>query len=112
MDEGESILGSIYEEDNLEDIEMLDVEEGEVVEHNSTMETNLGQSGGDGDGDTNEGKEGSQSRNRKRRANKKKNKKRRSGQGQNFVDLNRLCYNSCSAHSSLGIFINFINFLS
>ncbi|KAH9799868.1 phosphorylated adapter RNA export protein [Citrus sinensis] len=97
MDEGESILGVIYEdsEDNLEDgedVEMLDVEEGELVEHNSSSQTNVEQSSS---GDVSAGNQGSQSKNRRRRANKKKNKKKRSGPGPNVTDVNRFVSDTC-----------------
>lgn len=92
MDEGESILGVIYEdgEDNLEDgedVEMLDVEEGELVERNSSSQTNVEQSS---NGDVSAGGQGSQSKNRRRRANKKKNKRKRSVPGPNVTNVNRL----------------------
>lgn len=91
MEEGENILGAINEDDNLEDfedVEMLDVEEGELLEHDSSTQTNLEQSHG---GDANCGNVESQSKNRRRRANKKKNKKK-SGLGPKFTDINRLCF--------------------
>lgn len=97
MDEGESILGVIYEdsEDNLEDgedVEMLDVEEGELVEHNLSSQTNVEQSSS---GDVSAGNQGSQSKNRRRRANKKTNKKKRSGPGPNVTDVNRFVSDTC-----------------
>lgn len=102
MDEGESILGVIYEdsEDNLEDgedVEMLDVEEGELAEHNSSSQTNVEQSSS---GDVSAGNQGSQSKTRRRRANKKKNKKKRSGPGPNVTDVNRLYSYSYVYHSA------------
>ncbi|TXG61938.1 hypothetical protein EZV62_013301 [Acer yangbiense] len=96
MDEGESILGAIYEDDNLEedveDVEMLDIEEGELVEHNSSSQTNLEQNRG---GDVNVGNQESQNKTRKRRANKKKNKKKKTGPGQAFTDINRFVLDTC-----------------
>lgn len=88
MDEGESILGAIYEDslEDGEDIEMLDVEEGEFVEHDSSLCTNLEQSSG---GDVNAGNQGPQSKSRKRRTNKKKSKKKRTALGPNVTDINR-----------------------
>ena len=87
MEGGDTVLEAIYEEDNLEDIddvEMLDVEEGELVEPNSHNEK--GQSGG---GDINlEETQGSQIRNRRPRAKKKKNKKKKSGSGP-VTNINR-----------------------
>ncbi|KAH7574317.1 hypothetical protein JRO89_XS03G0282000 [Xanthoceras sorbifolium] len=95
MDEGESILGAIYEDDNLEDaedVDMLDVEEGEFVEHNSRSQTNLGQNSG---GDVDVGNQESQNKTRKRRANKKKNRKKKNGSGQNFTNINRFVLDTC-----------------
>ncbi|KAJ1442774.1 Phosphorylated adapter RNA export protein, RNA-binding domain [Sesbania bispinosa] len=43
MEGGENILDAIYEEDNLDDVEMMDIEEGELVEHDS--QNVLGQNG-------------------------------------------------------------------
>lgn len=87
MEGADNILEAIFEEDNLEDIddvEMLDVEEGELVETNSQNEK--GMSSG---GDVNIICNGSESKNRRRRANKKKNKKKRGGLGPNVTDINR-----------------------
>lgn len=87
MEEGESVLNAIYEDDTLEDaedVEMLDVEEGELVEHKSQTDLGQGNRGGN-----NAGNKGSQSKNHRRRANKKKNKKKRSGPGPNVTDINR-----------------------
>lgn len=87
MEGGESILDALNEEDNFEydeDIEMVDVEEGELVEENSRND--LGQSNV---GEVNVNNQESQSKNRKRRANKKKNKRKRSGPDPNVTDINR-----------------------
>ncbi|KAL5558753.1 hypothetical protein UlMin_034964 [Ulmus minor] len=91
MEEGESILDTLYEEDHLddvEDVEMVDVEEGELVEHDSGID--LGQRNG---GDSNIAN--TESRSKKRRAKKKKNKRKRSGPGQNVSDINRFVLDTC-----------------
>ena len=71
MEDGDNILDAIYEEDTLDDdVDMVDVEEGELVEPDS--QNVLGQSSA---GDINEANQEPLSKNQKRRANKKKNKK-------------------------------------
>ncbi|KAJ4833270.1 hypothetical protein Tsubulata_013198 [Turnera subulata] len=92
MEEGESILGAIYEDDFMEDVEMADVEEGELVEEQA--QTDVGQGNGGGGG-RNVGNQASQSKNRRRRANKKKNKKKRSFPGPNVTDVNRFVLDTC-----------------
>ncbi|XP_044471556.1 uncharacterized protein LOC123200437 isoform X2 [Mangifera indica] len=95
MEEGENILGAIYEDDKLEDfedVEMLDVEEGELLEHVSSKQNNLEKSHG---GNANVGNPESQSKNRRRRAIKKKNKKKKSGLGPKFTDINRFVSDTC-----------------
>ncbi|KAJ7958330.1 Phosphorylated adapter RNA export protein, RNA-binding domain containing protein [Quillaja saponaria] len=88
MEGEDNILDSIYEEDNVndvdEDIEMLDVEEGELVEHNSQHFP--GQSSA---GDVNVANQELQSKNRRRRANKKKNKKKRNALGPNVMNIDK-----------------------
>lgn len=86
MEGGDSLLDAIYEEDNLEgidDVEMLDVEEGELVEPNLHIEK--GKSSG---GDVNLEIQGSQSKNRGLRARKKKNRRKKSG-SRPVRDINR-----------------------
>ncbi|KAF5468076.1 hypothetical protein F2P56_012257 [Juglans regia] len=93
MEGGDNILEAIYEEDNLEDIddvEMLDVEEGELLEPNPQNEKVLG-----GGGDVNLVSQGSQNKNHKRRASKKKNKKKKGGTGPNVTDINRFVLDTC-----------------
>ncbi|XP_028782961.1 uncharacterized protein LOC114739057 [Neltuma alba] len=91
--EGEyNVLDIIDEEerfDNVDDdVEMLDVEEGELLDHDS--KTDMGQ---DSSGDINRANKESQSKNRKRRANKNKNKKKRKGSGS--IDVNRFVLDTC-----------------
>lgn len=92
MDGGESILEAIYEEDdfdNVQDVDMLDIEEGECVdEQNAQIE--LGQSSGDVNAKTQE----TCSRNRRRRGNKK-NKKRKNRSTPNITDINRFVLDTC-----------------
>lgn len=89
MEGGDSVLDSIFEEEegeeNFEDVEMVDVEEGELVEQND-LKTEVGQSNG---GDVNITSQGSQNKNRRRRNNKKKHKKRKGNAGPNLTDVNR-----------------------
>lgn len=83
MEDGDNILDAIYEEDNLnDDVDMVDVEEGELVD--PVSRNVLGQSSA---GDINEVNHEPQNKNRKR--NKKKNKKKRKGSGSNAMDVNR-----------------------
>lgn len=85
MEDGDNILDAIYEEDTLDDdVDMVDVEEGELVEPDA--QNVLGQSSA---GDINEANQEPLSKNQKRRANKKKNKKKRKGSGSNAMDINR-----------------------
>ena len=85
MEGGESIFDEIFEEENLdvEDVDMLDVEEGELVEQNSQIAT--GQSSA---GDVNKENQESGNKNRRRR-NKKKNKRKKGNSGPNVTDINR-----------------------
>lgn len=94
MEGGDSILDSIFGEDNLEDVEdveMLDVEEGELTEHN--LKTEVGQSSGEvgrsSGGDVNITGQESQNKNRRRRNNKKKHKRKKGNSGPNVTDVNR-----------------------
>ncbi|KAG4197746.1 hypothetical protein ERO13_A05G043900v2 [Gossypium hirsutum] len=90
MEKGESILEAIYEEDDLGDVEMLDVEEGELVDSNSVNDPDKS-----GFADVNGENQGSQSKNKKRRGNKKKNKKKKSGSGPKPLDINRFVLDTC-----------------
>ncbi|XP_022731883.1 uncharacterized protein LOC111286265 [Durio zibethinus] len=93
MEKGESILEAIYEEDDLgddEDVEMLDVEEGELVDSNSANDLEKSDVA-----DVNGENQGYQSKNKKRRANKRKNKKKRGGSGPKALDINRFVIDTC-----------------
>ncbi|CAJ1973517.1 unnamed protein product [Sphenostylis stenocarpa] len=94
MEKGDNILDVIYEEDDLSDVDgdvdMADVEEGELVEPDS--QNVLAQSSA---GDVNEANQEPLSKNRKRRANKKKNKKKKKGSGPNATDINRFVLDTC-----------------
>lgn len=97
------MLDAIYEEDddfdNGGDVEMVDVEEGELVDGQDAR-SDPARPGGDGGGAAAEDSKGDeQSRNRRRRANKKKNRKRKrgapAGDGSNFTDINRFVLDTC-----------------
>ncbi|KAK7351264.1 hypothetical protein VNO77_10578 [Canavalia gladiata] len=83
MEEGDNILDAIYEEDNFDDVDddvhMVDVEEGELVEPDS--QNALGQSSA---GDINDANQEPRSKNRRR----KKRNKRKKGSGSNAGDIN------------------------
>ncbi|XP_076943479.1 uncharacterized protein LOC143613728 [Bidens hawaiensis] len=73
----------------MEDVDMVDVEEGELV--GNSQEVELGQSSSkDGDAVAQE----PQTKNRKRK-NKKKNKKKKGGSGANVTDINRFVFDTC-----------------
>lgn len=94
MEDGDTILDAIFEGDNLDDldddVDMVDVEEGELVEPET--QNGLEQSSA---GDINEANQEPQSKNRKRRANKKKNKKKRKGSVSNAMDIDRFVLDTC-----------------
>lgn len=86
-------MDALNEDDHFEcdeDVEMLDVEEGELLE--GSLRNDLGQNNAD---DANVNHRESQSKNRKRRANKKKNKRKRSGSDPNDMDVNRFVLDTC-----------------
>ncbi|KAM7493513.1 hypothetical protein LguiB_028122 [Lonicera macranthoides] len=91
MEGGESIFDEIFEEENLdvEDVDMLDVEEGELVEQNSQIAT-----GQNSAGDVNKENQDSGNKNRRRR-NKKKNKRKKGYSGPNVTDINRFVLDVC-----------------
>ncbi|KAF3447505.1 hypothetical protein FNV43_RR12691 [Rhamnella rubrinervis] len=96
MEGGDSILDVLYEEDNYEDdqdVEMLDVEEGELVEHNSQNDSSQIKCKRSEDVDVTN--QESQSKNRRRKANKKKNKRKRSGSDPIVTDINRFVLDTC-----------------
>ncbi|KAI7755047.1 hypothetical protein M8C21_018976 [Ambrosia artemisiifolia] len=86
MEGEESLLDSIFDAENvedMEDVEMVDVEDGELVGNDHQVA--LGQSSMGGDAIAQE----SQTKNRKRKNKKKKNKKRKGGPGSDVNDINR-----------------------
>ncbi|KAL8216553.1 hypothetical protein R6Q57_023390 [Mikania cordata] len=93
MEGKESLLDSIFDVDNaedLEDVDMVDVEEGELVGNNHQVE--FGQSSSmDHIGDA--VAQESQTKNQKRRNKKKKNKKKKSGS--DVTDINRFVLDTC-----------------
>jgi phosphorylated adapter RNA export protein len=98
MEEGENILEAILDDDddddNLEDVDMVDVEEGEfVVDDNSHTDLELNNGSHDGAGE-NVGKAEPQSKSQRRRrgGNKKKRKSKKRGGGgpwSSFTDVNK-----------------------
>ncbi|KAG6772633.1 hypothetical protein NC652_017675 [Populus alba x Populus x berolinensis] len=104
MEEGENILEAILDDDddddNLEDVDMVDVEEGEFVADDNSH-TDLGLNNGSHDGATeNVGNAESQSNNQRRRRGgnkkKRKNKKRGGGgPGSSFTDVNKFVLDTC-----------------
>ncbi|MFS8003032.1 putative phosphorylated adapter RNA export protein [Helianthus anomalus] len=93
MEGEESLLDSIFDAENVEDMEdvdMVDVEEGELVGNNHQVE--LAQSSsmvGDSVGQE------SETKNRKRKNKKKKNKKKKGGSGSDVKDINRFVLDTC-----------------
>ncbi|RDY14025.1 hypothetical protein CR513_00966, partial [Mucuna pruriens] len=85
MENGENILDAIFEEDNLDDVDMIDVEEGELVEHDS-------QSVSGKNGAVVADNKTPNSKNRRRRANKRN---RRKGLGTGVLDINRFVIDTC-----------------
>ncbi|KAK3032032.1 hypothetical protein RJ639_036406 [Escallonia herrerae] len=93
MDGGESILDSIFGEEHLEDapdVEMFDVEEGEVIERN--LQSEAGQKSG---GNSSVVNQESRSKNRRRKDNKKRNKRKKGSSGSNVIDVNRFVLDVC-----------------
>ncbi|XWS72480.1 hypothetical protein CRYUN_Cryun02cG0043200 [Craigia yunnanensis] len=93
MEKGESILEAIYEADDLgdgEDVEMLDVEEGEFVDNNSGNDQQKS-----GVADVNGENQGFQSKNKKRRANKRKNKIKTGGSRPKALDIDWFVLDTC-----------------
>ncbi|KAE9586225.1 putative phosphorylated adapter RNA export RNA-binding protein [Lupinus albus] len=95
MNVEENILESILEDNNLddfdEDVDMIDIEEGELVEEhdsvNVSSQTSVTVEGDDKKCD---------SKNRKRRAKKKKNKRKRNGSGPNVaINIDRFVLDTC-----------------
>ncbi|XP_039071550.1 uncharacterized protein LOC120218717 isoform X2 [Hibiscus syriacus] len=93
MEKGEIILEAIYEENDLgdgEDVEMLDVEEGELVDNDPVND-----SGKTGVADVDGENQRSQSKNKKRGGNKRKSKKKKGGSGPKTLDIDRFVLDTC-----------------
>lgn len=93
MERGESILDAIFDEDSSEDVqdvEMMDVEEGELVLQDSQSE--LGQPLGGDDNTVNQESVGKNRRRTKKK--KKKNRSEKASSGPKVTDINRylFCY--------------------
>ncbi|KAI3792755.1 hypothetical protein L2E82_06644 [Cichorium intybus] len=88
MEGEENLLDSIFDEET-EDVDMVDVEEGELVEHNHQSE--LGQNS---TADVDTASQNPQSKSKKRRS-KKKNKKKKGGSGPGIMDINRFVLDTC-----------------
>ncbi|KAL2525605.1 Phosphorylated adapter RNA export protein [Abeliophyllum distichum] len=93
MEGGDSILDTIFEEESLDeaqDVEMHDVEEGELIDQTTKAES------GDGFGTSidkvNHESHNKNSRNKKK---KKKNKRRRGNSGPNVTDIDRFVKDVC-----------------
>ncbi|TYI17440.1 hypothetical protein ES332_A07G024100v1 [Gossypium tomentosum] len=94
MEKGESILEAIYEDEDLgygEDVEMVDVEEGELVEccNSGNDREKSGSAAVNGENQV------PQSKNKKRRANKRKNKRKKGGSGHKPSDINQFVLDTC-----------------
>ena len=108
MEDRDNILDvdvdAIYDEDD--DFDMVDVEEGELLEPNS--QNVLRQSSA---ADINEANEENHSKNHRPRANKKKNKRKRKGSGSKAIDINRFIILSNSDFGTgRNIFFTFCGF--
>lgn len=95
MEEGDNILDVIYDDDDLDDdVDMIDVEEGELVEPN--LQNVLEQSSA---GDINEANQESYSENSKcgasKKKKKKKNKRKRKGSGPKVTNIDRFVLDTC-----------------
>jgi phosphorylated adapter RNA export protein len=91
MEGEDSILDSIYDDnfEDGEDVEMVDVEEGELVEHESQNGSVQGSSGNVSGVNQERGANQGRQSNKKRR--RKKNKGNNSGPLTNVFDIDRLC---------------------
>ncbi|KAG8375646.1 hypothetical protein BUALT_Bualt10G0121900 [Buddleja alternifolia] len=94
MEGGESVLDTLFDEESVEDaqdVEMLDVEEGELIERNS--KTEVGENRGV---DVNRVNQESNKRNLRHKKKKKKNKRKKgSSSGSNVTDINRFVLDTC-----------------
>ncbi|XP_076924999.1 uncharacterized protein LOC143587649 [Bidens hawaiensis] len=93
MEGEESLLDSIFDEEHVEDMEdvdMVDAEEGEVIENHHQAELGENKSM-----DDNAVVQQPQSKNQKRRSKRKKNKKKKCGLGSDVTDINRFVLDTC-----------------
>ncbi|XP_071918387.1 uncharacterized protein [Coffea arabica] len=94
MERGDNVLETIFEDENLEDVEMLDVEEGELVEVSTEAEHGESNAGievkvGNSEGCTNNPGE------KKNKKKKKKSKRKRGNSGPNVTNINRFVLDVC-----------------
>ncbi|XP_024167449.1 uncharacterized protein LOC112173997 [Rosa chinensis] len=94
MEGEDSVLDSIYDDnfEDGEDVEMLDVEEGELVEHESQNGSVQGSGGNDSGGNQEHQSKGSKNK-RKKRRNKRKNSS--GGPWTNVFDIDRFVSETC-----------------
>lgn len=95
MERGDNVLEAIFEDESVEDVEMLDVEEGELVEVDPEAEHGESNAGsevkvGNAEGCTNNPGE---KKNKKKK--KKKNKRKRGNSGPNVTNINRFVLDVC-----------------
>lgn len=95
MEGEESLLDSIFDAENVEDMEdvdMVDVEEGELVGNNDQPQ--LAQNS-NVDGDPVAQEVESKNKSKRNRNRKKKNKKKKGGSGSDVTDINRFVLDTC-----------------
>ncbi|RYR42295.1 hypothetical protein S83_025196 [Arachis hypogaea] len=92
MEGGDNILDIIHNDyDDGDDVEMVDVEEGELVEPDSRNSLRQSEAGG-----TNEANEDSHNKDHRLRAKKKRNKRKKKASGSNkAIDINRFVIDVC-----------------
>ncbi|XP_076887093.1 uncharacterized protein LOC143537149 isoform X2 [Bidens hawaiensis] len=90
MEGHESLLDSIFDVEDMEDVDMVDVEHGQVIENNHEPELQQTKSMGD-----NALVQQPQSKNQKRRSKRKKNKKKKGRSGSDVPDINRFVLDTC-----------------
>ncbi|EEF45812.1 uncharacterized protein LOC8275624 [Ricinus communis] len=97
MEEGESVLEAIYEEEEDEgDVEMVDVEEGEVIEQNSQTDFAKSSNGCNSfESESYQSKNIEHKENKKEKKKNKRKRKKRGGPGPNVTDINRFVLDVC-----------------
>ncbi|KAK7310726.1 hypothetical protein RJT34_08420 [Clitoria ternatea] len=105
MENGENILDAIYEEDELDDVEMVDAEEGELVQEKHHPQTTIEIEEGElekcdsqsvlGQNGAVEADNKKPQKNRKRRDNKKRNKRKKASATGGSFDINRFVLDTC-----------------